>query len=319
MKKSVIAGVFIALSFTTCSAIADSLALSLANDDAGKLQPILNDIYGNKHENRDDYSQGLFLGYSHDISDSSQLSLHIAQDIYSPSGSNKRHNTAVTGDRAFSAYTHTGIEWNSLANDWIRYRLGTDIGVIGPDAGGQKVQNKAHEIIGAEKYHAWDDQIENRYGYTVKGMLSMTPSMDILGANVGLYPEVSAVTGNLFQYVAYGATIAIGNDKTFNSDNGFGLLAPRGLMHMSDTSGFKYKIFAGMERRDVNRNYTLEGKTILTKQTTVSLNKTVDEYQVGATIGYAPVAFTLAFNKVTSEFKTGDDYSFINGAITFFF
>lgn len=54
----------------------------------------------------------------------------------------------------------------------------------------------------------------------------MTPSMDILGANVGLYPEVSAVTGNLFQYVAYGATIAIGNDKTFNSDNGFGLLAP---------------------------------------------------------------------------------------------
>ncbi|WP_139615350.1 lipid A-modifier LpxR family protein, partial [Escherichia coli] len=130
---------------------------------------------GNKHENRDDYSQGLFLGYSHDISDSSQLSLHIAQDIYSPSGSNKRHNTAVTGDRAFSAYTHTGIEWNSLANDWIRYRLGTDIGVVGPDAGGQKVQNKAHEIIGAEKYHAWDDQIENRYGYTVKGMLSMTP------------------------------------------------------------------------------------------------------------------------------------------------
>ncbi|STN10690.1 systemic factor protein SfpA [Escherichia coli] len=36
MKKSVIAGVFIALSFTTCSAIANSLALSLANDDAGK-------------------------------------------------------------------------------------------------------------------------------------------------------------------------------------------------------------------------------------------------------------------------------------------
>lgn len=40
MKKSVIAGVFIALSFTTCSAIANSLALSLANDDAGKFQPI---------------------------------------------------------------------------------------------------------------------------------------------------------------------------------------------------------------------------------------------------------------------------------------
>ncbi|EGH9955871.1 lipid A deacylase LpxR family protein [Escherichia coli] len=319
MKKKLIVGAVIFPSFVASPVIADSITVSLANDDAGKLQPILNSIYKNKYEDRDDYTQGLFLGYSCDITDSNQLSFHVAQDLYSPSGSNKRNNTAVTGDRAFSAYLHTGIEWNSLANEWIRYRLGTDIGVVGPDAGGQKIQNKAHSIIGAEKYHAWDDQIENRYGYTVKGMISMTPSMDILGANVGLYPEVSAVSGNLFQYVAYGATIAIGNDKTLNSDNGFGLLAPRGLIHVADKKGFKYKIFAGMERRDVNRNYTLEGKTIQTRQTTVSLNKTVDEYQVGATIGYAPLAFTLTFNKITSEFKTGYDYSFINSAVTFFF
>ncbi len=51
----------------------------------------------------------------------------------------------------------------------------------------------------------------------------------------------------------------------------------------------------------------------------VSLNNTVDEYQVGATIGYSPVAFTLSFNKVTSEFKSGSDYSFVNGAVTFIF
>lgn len=82
MKKSVIAGVFIALSFTTCSAIANSLALSLANDDAGKFQPILNDIYGNKHENRDDYSQGLFLGYSHDISQTRANYLSILRKIF---------------------------------------------------------------------------------------------------------------------------------------------------------------------------------------------------------------------------------------------
>ncbi len=58
---------------------------------------------------------------------------------------------AVKGDRAFSAFLHTGLEWNSLATNWLRYRLGTDIGVIGPDAGGQEVQNRAHRIIGAEK------------------------------------------------------------------------------------------------------------------------------------------------------------------------
>ncbi len=76
------------------------------------------------------------------------------------------------------------------------------------------------------------DQIENRYGYG-KGMVSLTPAIDILGVNVGCQ-EVSAVGGNLFQYLGYGATVALGNDKTFSSDNGFGLLSRRGYTHSKE-------------------------------------------------------------------------------------
>lgn len=319
MNKSLTRIALFTMFFMTPVVQADSIALSLSNDDAGIFQPALNKIYSHKDEARDDYTQGLFLGYSHDVTDSSQLSFHIAQDIYSPSGDNKRLPTAITGDRAFSAFLYTGVEWNSVANSWFRYRLGTDVGVIGPDAGGQQVQNKAHQMINAEKYQAWDDQIENRYGYTVKGMLSLTPDVDILGTNVGIYPEISAVSGNLFEYVGYGATLAIGNDKILNSDNGYGMLATRGLMHTSKNDGLIYKIFAGMERREVDRNYTLQGKTLQTRNETVSLNHTVDEYRIGATLGYSPVAFTLSFNRVSPEFKTGKDYSFVNGSVTFLF
>ncbi|ELY3758792.1 DUF2219 family protein [Cronobacter universalis] len=319
MSKSLTSVALFTMFLMTPAVHADSVALSLSNDDAGVFQPVLNKIYSHKDEARDDYTQGLFLGYSHDITDSGQLSLHLAQDIYSPSGENKRLPTAITGDRAFSAFFYTGVEWNALANSWFRYRLGTDFGVTGPDAGGQQVQNKAHQIINAEKYQAWDDQIENRYGYTVKGMLSLTPDVDIMGTHVGIYPEISAVSGNLFGYVGYGATLAIGNDKMLNSDNGYGLLATRGLMHTSNNGGFIYKIFAGLERREVDRNYTLQGQTLLTKNETVTLNHTVDEYQLGATVGYSPVAFTLSFNRVSPEFKTGNDYSFINGSMTFLF
>ncbi|EIB1037635.1 lipid A deacylase LpxR family protein [Salmonella enterica] len=317
-KYSYCATMIAAILSTTTMANASSLAISVANDDAGIFQPSLNALYGHKAADRGDYTAGLFLGYSHDLTDASQLSFHIAQDIYSPSGANKRKPEAVKGDRAFSAFLHTGLEWNSLATNWLRYRLGIDIGVIGPDAGGQEVQNRAHRIIGAEKYPAWQDQIENRYGYTAKGMVSLTPAIDILGVNVGFYPEVSAVGGNLFQYLGYGATVALGNDKTFNSDNGFGLLSRRGLIH-TQKEGLIYKVFAGVERREVDKNYTLQGKTLQTKMETVDINKTVDEYRVGATIGYSPVAFSLSLNKVTSEFRTGDDYSYINGDITFFF
>lgn len=121
-------------------------------------------------------------------------------------------------------------------------------------------------------------------------MVSLTPAIDILGVNVGFYPEVSAVGGNLFQYLGYGATVALGNDKTFNSDNGFGLLSRRGLIH-TQKERLIYKVFAGVERREVDKNYTLQGKTLQTKMETVDINKTVDEYRVGATIGYSPSHF----------------------------
>lgn len=319
MRKYIYCGAFISVISIASFARADSISLSLANDDAGFFQPTLNKLYSRADENRDDYTQGLFLGYSRDVTEKSQLSFYVAQDIYSPSGPNKKAPTATMGDRAFTAHLFSGLEWNSVPNDWIRYRLGADAGVIGPDAGGKKVQNKAHKIINAENYQAWDDQIENRYGYTIKGMFTLTPNVDFLGANIGLYPEVSAVSGNLFQYVGYGATFAIGNDKLFNSDNGFGLLDKRGLIHSTKKDGFIYKFFAGLERRETDRNYTLQGKTLLTHTETVSMNKTADEFRAGATIGYSPVAFTLSLNKQTSEFRTGKDYSFITGAITYIF
>lgn len=83
---------------TTTMANASSLAISVANDDAGIFQPSLNALYGHKAADRGDYTAGLFLGYSHDLTDASQLSFHIAQDIYSPSGANKRKPEAVKGD-----------------------------------------------------------------------------------------------------------------------------------------------------------------------------------------------------------------------------
>ena len=90
MNKSLTRIALFTMFFMTPVVQADSIALSLSNDDAGIFQPALNKIYSYKDEARDDYTQGLFLGYSHDVTDSSQLSFHIAQDIYSPSGDNKR-------------------------------------------------------------------------------------------------------------------------------------------------------------------------------------------------------------------------------------
>ncbi len=79
---------------------------------------------------RGDYTAGLFLGCSHTISRRQSTLFHIAQDICTI-GLNKRKPEAVKSDRAFSAALssyRTGVEF--ISRNWLRYRLGTDIGVV---------------------------------------------------------------------------------------------------------------------------------------------------------------------------------------------
>ncbi len=78
-----------------------ALSISVANDDAGIFQPSLNALYGHKAADRGDYTPGsLFSCFTIQLTPVN--SLGIAQDIYSPSGANKRKPEAVKGDRAFS-------------------------------------------------------------------------------------------------------------------------------------------------------------------------------------------------------------------------
>lgn len=83
-------------------------------------------------------------------------------------------------------------------------------------------------------------------------------------------------------------------------------------MFQSVTPGFFYKVFDGVEFRQVDRSYILEGQTEETDLTPVDLNRWVDEYRVGGAIGFSAVAFSMTLHKITSEFKTGMDYTFIN-------
>lgn len=309
IKKLIPVGAVALSIFSTLSA-ADNLVVSLSNDDGGIFQRSQDMLYGKKSGAQDDYTQGLFLGYALDISRDNQLAFYIGQDLFSPTGENKRKATAIPGDRAFSGYLFTGVDWNSISNPWVRHRLALDVGVVGKDAGGKRMQNAMHQVIKGDKYPAWDDQIKNRYGAVLKSQVTLTPNIDMAGINVGLYPELSAVGGNLFQYYGWGATLALGNDKQFNADNGYGLLNRRGLMHLEER-GLVYKLFAGANQRWVGMNYTLEGRTQQTNQQTVDRKHLVNEYQVGAALGYTPVMMSLSLHKVTSEYKGGDDHSYV--------
>ena len=291
------------------TASAHSLTFSFSNDDVGTFEPLFGTERGKI--SRDDYTQGLFLGYSHDLTERNQLSFYLVHDMYSPSGEAKNNPTTTVGDRAFSGHLYVGIDWNSQPADWFRYRLGFDVGVVGPDAGAKEMQNYLHRVISVDPYEAWNDQVSNRHGYAVKGMVMLTPSTDLLGVNFGLYPHLSAVGGNLFSHIGIGATVALGNDRLFNSDNGYGLLGRRGMFQVGNKDFF-YKLFAGAEFRDVRESYILEGHTRQTGISPVDMNRWVDEYRAGGAIGFTSFAFFLTLNKVTSEFKTGEDYTYLN-------
>lgn len=109
LNKSFISVGAIALSLYLGISAADNVVISLANDDAGIFQRTQDMLYGKKSGGQDDYTQGLFLGYTLDVNRDNQLAFYIGQDLFSPTGENKRKANATAGDRAFSGYLFVSV------------------------------------------------------------------------------------------------------------------------------------------------------------------------------------------------------------------
>jgi hypothetical protein len=201
-------------------------------------------------------------------------------------------------DQPYSAQLalHTSLIQDSTSTRSIAQ---VSIGVIGPDALGQSVQNGFHDIIGDTPNRGWRYQLHNE------------PTLDFMGARiwredigsfgpigVQVLPQVSAQAGNTEVYAQAGGVVRFG--QGLDSDYGAALIGPGigGTDAYTPTQPVAWYIFAGLDGRAVAHDVFIQGNTFQS-----SRHVTLTPLQGDAQIGGALMVFGLRLS-ATEVFET---------------
>jgi hypothetical protein len=90
--------------------------------------------------------------------DQQNMVFTINQSIYTPKDSERRD--LIRDDRPYAGALLFGFGYNARKGDLLTSTM-LQLGVVGPAAGGEQVQNGAHSVFGSERFRGWRNQLHN--------------------------------------------------------------------------------------------------------------------------------------------------------------
>jgi lipid A 3-O-deacylase len=238
----------------------------------------------------------------------------IGQSIFTPE--DKETAALITDDRPYAGWLYAGFAMTAdSGNQLDTFEL--NLGVVGPSAKGEQLQNGFHRAIGSDQANGWDNQLHDEFGAVLyyehkwRGLLETSRG----GFGVDVTPHVGGALGNVYTYAAGGATLRFGQDLP--SDYGPPRVRPAlaGTGFFNPSAGFGWYLFAGAEGRAVARDIFLDGNTTGDDSHSVDKKPFVADLQAGIAITIQSVR--LAFTQVyrTKEFD-GQDGENMFGALS---
>ncbi len=240
-----------------------------------------------------------------------RVGISVGQNLYTPEDTSVSY--PIPNDRPYAAWLYASFALQSTykrinpTGDDEPVRLDTlqlDLGVIGPAAGGEFVQNNFHSLIGVERSFGWGNQLHNEptIGLTFerrwragRAVLLEDPKLEY-----DFVPRLGAAVGNVATYAAVGGTLRIGKELR----NDFGPARARPALPGSEGfigDGFGWYLFAGIGGEAVARNIFLDGNTD-GNSLRVSHRPFVGEAQAGLAILFRGVRVTYTQVLRTPEF-----------------
>jgi lipid A 3-O-deacylase len=240
--------------------------------------------------------------------------LSFGQSLYTPKDISLRDPDP--NDRPYAGWLYGSAAVLADSGDRLD-RLELQIGVVGPYAIGEQVQNTVHEIIGSEKAHGWKHQLHNEpgvilsYERTWRSAYVAAP----LGIGFDISPYVGASLGNVLTQASVGATARLGFDLP--ADYGPPRIRPSvpGSDFFIPTSGFSWYLFASVEGRAVARNIFLDGNTF-EDSPHVTKNPFVGDLQLGIAIQIEDIQIAYTHVYRTQEFEEQKNHFSQYGAFT---
>lgn len=182
--------------------------------------------------------------------------------------------------------------------------LTVTLGVVGPAAQGEAVQNGFHDLIGIGGAEGWDTQLKNEPAFAVAFDRIYRPFL-VVGEN-GLGFDVAtsfgATAGTQRTSARTGLTVRFGEhlDKQFGPPRIRPSVSTGGFFER--TPGFNWYVFAGGEVRAVARDIFLDGNTFRASRS-VDKNTFVGDLQAGLVTQFNRFQLSYTFVARTREFE----------------
>lgn len=170
-------------------------------------------------------------------------------------------------DRPYAGWLYGAVALSSNT-DTIANSLELQIGVVGPAAQGEEVQNNWHEFINIDTARGWDFQLGNEPGVNVVGsrLWRFNRPLDAdrpRGLAVGIVPNAQASIGNVLTFAGAGFMLRLGRDlyADFGPPRQRPAVAGSAFVQPAPAQWGWY-LFAGVDARVVARNIFLDGNTV---------------------------------------------------------
>ncbi|MGH1421276.1 MAG: lipid A deacylase LpxR family protein [Hyphomonas sp.] len=186
--------------------------------------------------------------------------------------------------------------------------LQINLGVVGPSAGGEFIQNNWHKAIGLDQALGWESQLRDEPGIEIIGQRLQTwPGPELpMGLETDFGAHVTGAIGNVRTYAGGGMTARIGWDL----DSSFG--PPRIRPALSGAGEFipgtvadplGGYIFIGGDIRAVARDMFLDGNLWRDGPRVNDRRTVVADLQLGAAVHYQNVQVAFTIVNRTEQFK----------------
>lgn len=224
----------------------------------------------------------------------------LGHSIFTPD--NTQTTVFLSDERPYAGWLYGGVavvaETDKGLDTWL-----LNLGVVGPSAQGEEVQNGVHELIGSPEAEGWDNQIENQFAGALiyEHRWRNLWQSDAIGLGVDFNPHMGFSLGNIGTYGNVGATLRFGDDLDVDfgpprirpSLPGSGYFAPR--------DEFAWYAFIGVDGRAVGYNLFLEGDT-RRKRNEIDIKPLVADAQIGLVVMFRKVRLGYTYIYRTEEF-----------------
>jgi hypothetical protein len=244
-----------------------------------------------------------------------RIAFDLAQQIYTPAGT----TSAVPSpyDRPFAGVLLGNFSLISDSED-SRSVLTLSLGVAGPDAGAEQLQNAFHDLIGQKHTMGWGGQIQNTpLAEVLHERTWRLPMGTVAGLETDALPSLTIGLGDLRDYLQTGVTFRFGQGL----DSDFGVPRVRPGLSGGDafvpTRPFAWYVFAGVDGQAVAYDLLLQSSPFRGGPH-VSTVWDVAEMQGGFAIMAYGMRLTFAYVAQTQEFngQTGGLHQFGSASLS---